>query len=220
MPWFLFNIFPQVWRHLVVFTILFCNVSPCIKKVMYHQTECITTVTCLVSDQYNQQSIIELLKGKLDTLPTAEINPCEYNLESIDTISTINWSLLNFRSMIGRKKTHTHTHTRTFDILKDRELYVTARDKANKIFCRNVIPFKEIEQGLCLIQEEVNLKMFLSASFIMYLTFESICIVTSDADICLRSYCSLKHAGKLYIEMLTNPNRLFNFSKIKLHKKL
>lgn len=109
MPWFLFNIFPQVWRHLVVFTILFCNVSPCIKKVMYHQTECITTVTCLVSDQYNQQSIIELLKGKLDTLPTAEINPCEYNLESIYTISTINWSLLNFRSMIGRKKTHTHT---------------------------------------------------------------------------------------------------------------
>ena len=62
--------------------------------------------------------------------------------------------------------------------------------------------------------------MFLSASFIMYLTFESICIVTSDADICLRSYCSLKHAGKLYIEMLTNPNCLFNFSKIKLHKKL
>ena len=90
MPWLLFNIFPQVWRHLVVFTILFCNVSPCIKKVMYHQTESITTVTCLVSDQYNQQSIIELLKGKLDTLPTAEINPCEYNLESIYTISTIN----------------------------------------------------------------------------------------------------------------------------------
>lgn len=109
MPWFLFNIFPQVWRHLVVFTILFCNVSPCIKKVMYHQTECITTVTCLVSDQYNQQSIIELLKGKLDTLPTAEINPCEYNLGSIYTISTTNWSLLNFWSMIGRKKTHTHT---------------------------------------------------------------------------------------------------------------
>ena len=118
------------------------------------------------------------------------------------------------------EKKHTHTHTRTFDILKDRELHVTARDKANKTFCRNVIPFKEIEQGLCLIQEEVNLKMFLSASFIMYRTFESICIVTSDADICLRSYCSLKHAGKLYIEMLTNPNRLFNFSKIKLHKKL
>ena len=103
MPWFLFNIFPQVWKHLVVFTILFCNVSPCIKKVMYHQTEGITTVTCLVSDQYNQQSI-ELLKGKLDTLPTAE-----YNLGSIYTISTINWSLLNFRSMIGRKRKHTHT---------------------------------------------------------------------------------------------------------------
>ena len=111
MPWFLFNSFPQVWKHLVVFTILFCNVSPCIKKVMYHQTESITTVTCLVSDQYNQQSIIELLKGKFDTLPIAEINPCQYNLGSIYTISTINWSLLNFWSMIGRKKTtHTPTH--------------------------------------------------------------------------------------------------------------
>ena len=46
------------------------------------------------------------------------------------------------------------------DILKDRELYVTVRDRAYRIFCRNGIPFKEIEQELCLSQEEADTKFF------------------------------------------------------------
>ena len=61
--------------------------------------------------------------------------------------------------------------------------------------------------------------MFLSASFTMYLVFESACIVSDDTDTGLGSYHCKKHAGKLYIDKLTNPNRLFNFSKIKLNKK-
>ena len=60
--------------------------------------------------------------------------------------------------------------------------------------------------------------MFLSASFIISLGFEKVCIVTNDTDIlALRSYYSQKLAGKLYIDMLTNPKRLFDFSKIKLN---
>ena len=88
-----------------------------------------------------------------------------------------------------------------------------------RIFCRNGISFKEIEQELCSSQEEADTKMFLSASFIMYLAFESVCIVTNDTDIALGSYYSQKLAGKLYIDMLTNPNPLFDFSKIKLSEK-
>ena len=104
----------------------------------------------------------------------------------------------------------------TPDILKDKELYVTV------CYCpRNSIPFKQIEQELCSIQEEADTKIFLSASFNMSVGFESVCIVTNDTDIlALGSYYSQKLAGKLYIEMLTNSKRLFNFSKIKLNKKL
>ena len=104
----------------------------------------------------------------------------------------------------------------TPDILKDKELYVTV------CYCpRNSIPFKQIEQELCSIQEEADTKIFLSASFNMSVGFESVCIVTNDTDIlALGSYYSQKLADKLYIEMLTNSKRLFNFSKIKLNKKL
>ena len=63
--------------------------------------------------------------------------------------------------------------------------------------------------------------MFLSTSFIMSLGFESVCIVTNDTDILAPgSYYSQKIAGKPYTEMLTNPKRLFDFSQIKLNKKL
>ena len=55
----------------------------------------------------------------------------------------------------------------------------------------------------------------------MPLGFESFCFVTNDTDIlALGSYYSQKLAGKLYIEMLKNPKYFFNFSKIKLNKKL
>ena len=54
----------------------------------------------------------------------------------------------------------------------------------------------------------------------MYFVFESVCIVTNDTETGLGSYYSQKHAGKLYIEMWTNPKRLFSFSKIELNKKL
>ena len=56
--------------------------------------------------------------------------------------------------------------------------------------------------------------------FVYILPFKSVCIVTNDADTGLGSYYSQKRAGKLYIDMLTNPNCLFNFSKIKLNKEL
>ena len=98
-------------------------------------------------------------------------------------------------------------------ILKDKELYVTVRDRAYRIFCRNDTPYKEIEQELCSSQEEADTKMFLSTSFIMSLGFESVCIVTNDTDILAPgSYYSQKLAGKPYTEMLTNPKRLFDFS--------
>ena len=98
-------------------------------------------------------------------------------------------------------------------ILKDKELYVTVRDRAYRIFCRNDTPYKEIEQELCSSQEEADTKMFLSTSFIMPLGFESVCIVTNDTDILAPgSYYSQKLAGKPYTEMLTNPKRLFDFS--------
>ena len=58
----------------------------------------------------------------------------------------------------------------------------------------------------------------MSVSFIISLGFESVCIVTNDTDIlALRSYYSQKLAGRLYIDILTNPKRLFDFSKIQLN---
>lgn len=54
----------------------------------------------------------------------------------------------------------------------------------------------------------------------MYFVFKSVCIVTNDTDTGLGSYYSQKHAGKLYIEMWFNPNRLLSFNKIELNKKL
>ena len=106
----------------------------------------------------------------------------------------------------------------TLDILKDREFSVTVQDKAYDIFCRNIVLFKEMKQDLCGNQEETDNKMFLSASYTMYLVFESVCIVSHDTDTGFGSDYSQKHAGKLYNDILTDPNRLFNFSKIKLTK--
>ena len=157
------------------------------------------------------KELIELLKWKFDTLPTVEINSYQYNLENVYTLPTINWSFLIDDWAIN---------INTPDILKNKELYVAVQNRAYRIFCRNVIPFKEIKQELCSSQE-ADIKMFLSTSFIMSLGFGSVCIATNDADkLALGSYYSQKLASKLYIDMLLNSKRLCNFGKIKLNQKL
>ena len=162
----------------------------------------------MVSDQYHLQSIKDL--EKTDRAAEGEV---------LYTVNRRN----QFIPVQFRKYLHNSNNKReliefliddwakninTTDILKDKE-------------CRNDIPFKEIEQELCSNQEEADTKMFLSAYFIISLGFESVCIVTNNTDIlALGFYYSEKLAGKLYIEMLTNPKRIFNFSKIKLNKTL
>ena len=185
-------------------------------KIMHHHA----TITCLVSDQYDQQSIKDL--ERTDLAAEGEVRytakrrnqsiPAQFRKylhNSNKKLELIDFLINDWAKNIN-----------TTDILKDKELYVAVRDRAYRIFCRNGIPFEEIEQELCSSQE-ADTKIFLSASFIMSLGFESVCIVTNDTGIlALRSYYSQRLAGKLHIEMLANPKRHFDFSKIKLDKKL
>ena len=68
------------------------------------------------------------------------------------------------------------------------------------------------------VKKKLTRKFFLSASLIMSLGLESICIVTKDTDILApRSYFSEKLVDKLYIKMFTNPK--VNFREIRLKKK-
>ena len=114
------------------------------------------------------KELIELLKGKFDTLPTIEINPYQYNVDNIYTIPTINWRLYNFTST---------KNINTTDALKDKELYFTVRDRAIGSFAEMVFHLKSLSQ------EEADTKMFLAGSFIMSIGFESVFIVTNDTDI-------------------------------------
>ena len=145
-------------------------------KIMHHHAR----ISCLVSDQYNQWSIKDPERTdqgevRYTTNRRNQSIPAQFrkNLHnSNNTLELIEFLIDDWVKDIN-----------ITDILKDKELYVTVRDRAYRIFCRNGIPFKEIEQELCLSQEEADTKFFLARSFIISLGFESAGIVTNDTDI-------------------------------------
>ena len=142
-------------------------------QIMHHHTR----ITCLVSDQYDQQSI----KDHDDRGAEGEV---QYTANRGNQSISVQFRIYlhnsnNKLELIEFLINDWANYINTTDILKVKELYVAVRDRAYRIFCRNGIPFKEVKQELCSSQE-ADTKIFLSASFIISLGFKSVCIFTND----------------------------------------
>ena len=99
----------------------------------------------------------------------------------------------------------------TLDILKDREFSVTVHTIS---FAEILFHLKRWHKISVETKKKLTTKCFYLHPLLCILFLNL--FVLSDTG--FGSNYSQKHAGKLYNDMLTDPNRLFNFSKIKLTK--